>query len=515
MFWAAAGLLALFLLATAALLPGDASFDLANYHLYGPFALLHGKWDRDLAPAQLQTYLPPLADIPYYLLSRHLPSVRLLNLAASVPAVVAATLVLRITRHLLPPPHDAWRTALAAIAVLFGVTGAATLPVLGTSMSDMIPVSFVLAGVLVLIRDPEAPAGCAAAMASGLLVGAGVALKLTLAYAAAGLVLGLLAWSGPSPVRRLRAALLFGTVATAALLLVDGWWWIRLWRWSGNPLFPMYNDIFRSPLAPPTDFIDRRLLPHGWREAVLYPVLWAFDATSRVTEPGHRMRDPRIACALLASLALWLGPPKREGGRVRFLAVLFVAGFMLWEAQFSIFRYLSVLELLSGTMLAVLAASCFPDPRAAPVLVAGATLALLLACDVEIVPGWGRGPRSDDPPVAVDMRPLDRHALVLLLDAAPLAFLATATDPAVRFVGTNNNLTRPELPDLMQSRIRAAIGEQLRDHKYDLWGLEMSDERFGHPERALAAYRLRRTACFPVRTNIIPEPIRLCRLASG
>ncbi len=30
---------------------GDASYDLTNYHLYGPFALLHGKLGRDLAPA--------------------------------------------------------------------------------------------------------------------------------------------------------------------------------------------------------------------------------------------------------------------------------------------------------------------------------------------------------------------------------------------------------------------------------------------------------------------------------
>ena len=38
--------------ATAWRLPGDSSYDLMNYHLYGPFALLHGKGAFDIAPAQ-------------------------------------------------------------------------------------------------------------------------------------------------------------------------------------------------------------------------------------------------------------------------------------------------------------------------------------------------------------------------------------------------------------------------------------------------------------------------------
>src|SRR5258707_15670143 len=46
----------------------EIGFDLRNYHYYNPWALLHGRLNVDIAPAQLQTSLNPLLDIPVYLL---------------------------------------------------------------------------------------------------------------------------------------------------------------------------------------------------------------------------------------------------------------------------------------------------------------------------------------------------------------------------------------------------------------------------------------------------------------
>ncbi len=45
----------------------DANWDLQNYHFYGPWALLEGRaFGCDIAAAQLQTYLNPLLDLPFY-----------------------------------------------------------------------------------------------------------------------------------------------------------------------------------------------------------------------------------------------------------------------------------------------------------------------------------------------------------------------------------------------------------------------------------------------------------------
>src|SRR5215472_9171329 len=50
----------------------DASWDLKNYHYYNAYAFLTGRWAKDIAPAQIQTFLSPLLDVVFYVLLQHL-----------------------------------------------------------------------------------------------------------------------------------------------------------------------------------------------------------------------------------------------------------------------------------------------------------------------------------------------------------------------------------------------------------------------------------------------------------
>ena len=47
----------------------DRNWDLLNYHLYNAYSLMDGRFSRDLYPVGFQTYLNPLLDLPYYLVS--------------------------------------------------------------------------------------------------------------------------------------------------------------------------------------------------------------------------------------------------------------------------------------------------------------------------------------------------------------------------------------------------------------------------------------------------------------
>jgi hypothetical protein len=67
-----------FLLASLLVLSGlysiylgaDRNWDLLNYHFYVPFAFLHARLSFDVQPAQAQTYLNPLLDLPSFVLIR-------------------------------------------------------------------------------------------------------------------------------------------------------------------------------------------------------------------------------------------------------------------------------------------------------------------------------------------------------------------------------------------------------------------------------------------------------------
>ncbi len=489
---------------TAWRLPGDASYDLLNYHLYGPFALLHGKWGVDLAPAQSQGFLPPTNDFPFYLLARHVGSIRALNLLAALPTVAAISLAFLLTLRLLPAGGAITRL-LALIAVVIGATGAATHPVLATSMSDMIPCALVLAAMLLLCDARRfSEQRVLRRMLPGLLVGVALGFKLTFSCAAVALVAAILARPGMALSSRLRMAFLFCVGAGLAMTAIAGGWWLFLWRITGNPLFPLYNDLFRSPLAWPGDFIDRRFFPRDLWQWMFYPLYWAIRSTPLVTESDQPMRDPRMALELIAALLMLIR--MRRAPEVRFASVFVLVTFASWERQFSIFRYLSPVELLSGTLPVMALLLLTRAPRLVLVL---CFLLFAVLRAVTIYPHWGRLEHPGGRLLQVEMPRLPADSLVLLLDKAPLAYLALFQPDTVRFFGVNNNLTQPEQGGLMQQLIRAAI---VRQHGH-LYGLELVGFAPGMDDRTLLAYALRRNGCRAITGDIAWPGTRICALS--
>jgi len=76
----------------------NSNWDLRNYHLYLPFALLEGRLGTDLMPAGPQSNFNPLLDLPYYPLAvSWLPDwPRLVAFLAGLPYGLFVCLVLEI-----------------------------------------------------------------------------------------------------------------------------------------------------------------------------------------------------------------------------------------------------------------------------------------------------------------------------------------------------------------------------------------------------------------------------------
>lgn len=514
----AAGL-ALAVIGLAARLPGDANWDLRNYHLYNPFALLHGKWAVDIAPAGQQSYFMPTLDLPYYLLVRRVSSVPLLNALLALPHAACVVLSFLIALRLLRA-ESLPRRLLAGLATLLGATGAAMLPTLATSMSDSLPVGLVLAAILLLLRGAEASAGLASrrTVLAGSLAGVALALKLTLLPA----VLGLAAAAAVLAGRRTRWTMLAGLAAggLAGVVAAGGWWWWRVWQEWGNPIFPLFNQVFRSPLVPPVSFEDGRFLPHGIGQFLSFPFILALKTQTLMSEVPAR--DPRIALALVAAVLLLLrlwrgtGPAALAAGPAvlpaRALSVFFLVAYGVWEVEFGVLRYLSGIELLSGPLIAAALLAFAPALRHGTGL-ALACLACLFALtqNATVYPQWGRA-RREDRPIKVTMPRLPNDAMVLVLDGDPMAYLAAYQPASVRFLGANGNLVHPDPTQPgqgLRDRIVAAIAAQ----RGPIWGLDSPKVHPGEADAALAFYRLRRAGpCQAVGSNVDWEGLRLCPL---
>jgi hypothetical protein len=515
--WAA--VLMVFFAYIAVRLGTDGTPDFKLYHYYNGYAALSDRSSRDLVPAQLQTFRFPWLDTAYYLLFRGLNShPTLLNIILSLPYAVAAWMVFLIGNMIVPGDWP-WRRTTAGIAAVYGATGAGSLPTLATTMSDVVPGVFMLVALWISLKSEQRKNKTnLAPTLAGLTSGFSVALKLTIAplFIALGLVILLARLERPS--RSLIATASYGISGAIVILLVDGPWLLHNYKAYGNPLFPMFNDLFKSDYADHSSWMDDRFYPKSMLMAFFYPAYWAFTLSHDAIELD--MQDSRILLALVSALAIILGTvmyknskhssPKDNGAIPSWnLAVFFIVAYVLWEYQFSIYRYLMVLEFLTGVIAIAALREC-PGFRSNPVM-ATVMFFLVVATSAALTryPWWSRAIPTAHA-VEINLPQIELDAMVVLLDPYVYAYLVPSLPNTVRVVGANNNIVRPGSWGKLQAQVAAAI----TDHRGPLWGIEHPVDFPGVANQTLTYYRLARGEyCTFIETNIEQRiKMRMCRL---
>ena len=117
----------------------DNNYDLRNYHLYNAWALLAGRFNKDVFVAGIQTYFNPLLDLPYYLIAvKWLPGYPMaVAFLAGLPYGVLAFFTWLIARKIAAKMrfNSCWETeGVAILTTIFGVTGSASISQLGTTL---------------------------------------------------------------------------------------------------------------------------------------------------------------------------------------------------------------------------------------------------------------------------------------------------------------------------------------------------------------------------------------------
>ena len=507
----------------AVLLGSDGNGDLRNYHYYGGWALLNKQVGFDIAPGQLQTYHHPLLDAVYYRVLRWLNAYpRTFTFVWAIPQALATWVLFHVARLAFGfMPRG--RTMLAFLAAVIGSTGAASLSVVGTSMSEAIP-NLALLGAMLLVLQADAAGRAGDGMmrryaAAGLLAGSAAVLKLTtvpyvIGFGGAIVAMKLLEPSLP----RLRALLAFGAGAALSLAVLGGPWWLAVYRAFGNPLYPYYNAFFQSPYFLPQNFFDDRFLPQTMREWLTYPLTWAFVPSTRPSEP--LVRDPRLLFEVVAGLLLLatgvLIRLRRGAAAIARIAPLVwcaafaMVAYVVWLKTFSILRYAAGLEMMSGLLilgaLALSAATVAPLrvwPRTAVGL--GITAALIASL---VLPTWSRHRPYHDRVVSTDIPKLPGDSTVFLLATFEGAFLAPFEPASVRFIGLNNNLVIPGRTIGLEALIAQAVASATGP----LWSISDLGPLSERAAQSLAAFGLQRTDdCRPVTSSIAPT-MSLCRV---
>ncbi len=334
----------------------DDNWDLHNYHLYNPYALLNGKIDFDLAPGQWQSYFNPTLDLLYYGLTQAFAP-RVVGFIMGALHGLNALLVLALARRLLGTvAAPAYRLPL--LLALAGCFAPGFLSELGNTMGDNMTSLLVLSALLVLVSRWERlqrPGALGIAAVAGLLIGAGTGLKLTNAIYALSMCVALLSLPGAAWLR-FRTAFLFGIGVLGGIGIAAGHWYWKMWATFGNPLFPQFNDRFHAVLAAPIGIGDTGWIPKGIGEKLLWPFIMTLHPSRTIEIQATQLIWPVLYLLFAAFAVVKLSAAIRAerpamATPARFVLLFFALSYLMWLNLFGIYRYLVPIELIAPLVL--------------------------------------------------------------------------------------------------------------------------------------------------------------------
>lgn len=485
----------------------DTSWDFRNYHWYIPYAFLDGREHIDMLVAHQATYYNPFQDIPFYLLATHTPAwFSLFTLGCVqggnvVPLYILGRQTLRIEEYKLS----------AAALALLGQTGGLGLNMFGTTYHDNTMSILILSAIAILVvnrkRLNESPLWLTAAITAGagLLVGLTVGLKLPEFPFAIGFAVSLLFLGGDWKHQGVRL-LVGGLAGLIGVWAMMGYWTEHMLATTGNPLFPYFNEYWKSPLALPAPYRDMRFLPTHFWIAAAFPILWVLNWHIADDIPFVDIRFMLAYVFGIVAIVFWLVGRRSKDPMVfpeaaRPILAFAAGSYLVWLKMFAIYRYIVGLEML-GPLLLAIAIGLLPLSRRIQ-LVGLAALFILTAATTR-VDYIERSPISD-PFVQADVPKIKdpQKSMVLLTGEDPLGFLAPSFDRRIPLLRIDGWMVQPQDGTKLTAMMKGRVFEYM-SKKRNIYVLADANN-MGRARDALTEYHLRIDwlKCKVFDTNII------------
>ncbi len=285
-------------LATNYLLGKDMAWDTLNYHLYLGYSALNDRFGQDYFAAGSLAYLNPYAYAPFYAMVRAgLPALVICSIFATVHSIVL-WLTFELGVAVCPSKDDRTRLLAGVSAVVLAFMNPILMQQIGSCFADITTAELALAGWLLLASAVRVPR-ISRVLCAGLILGAASALKLSNALPAASafamVIMLPLNWRG-----KVRHGFLYGISLGVGFAAVAAPWSYRLFKAFGNPMFPMFNNIVRSPEFTTESMTNYRFVPESIADGLWRP--FAMIDPAPMVHEEMSAPDPRYA--ILVGLAV-------------------------------------------------------------------------------------------------------------------------------------------------------------------------------------------------------------------
>lgn len=446
----------------------DVSFDVLNYrHVHAERGLRGFPFiDGDFFPTLL-----PLNPAPDMLtgIYRHLLGYRFGTIGNLLALLWTGEILYKFLRSIVDDSR------LRCVCVLLILLTENILFEINNYMVDVLALPLLVEAVRLVVQPERFRLDHAPIIRLGFLLGVGVAFKITnVIYVAP--VVGVAACrviAAPPPLtRRFVWRLVCFAVVFAAPSLVHAVW---IYRETGSPIFPLYNNIFRSPYWLPHPIGDPRWGPKGWWETLVWAVSMIFHPERTSELPVYTGRLPLgIVAALLCCIVAWRDKVLRS------VAFMLISGALLWSAASGYARYALFLEVLAGVVVVVLCRRLAAGNQLSalsPRRATGVLLAVLLVAQCAAAINHSRFYEWSMRPTflthAADYAAESRN---LMRDRDAMSFLTLEASAAldqvevwvVSDVKTNSIevLLKPDIP-VISVQYRANFETEAANHKFD------------------------------------------------
>lgn len=480
----------------------------------------------DIAPAQLQTYINPIGDLPFYWLTKYFPS----WVAGFVLGAVHGfnlSLIFLIFGEIFEYPNPRFKFLLGVGLVIVSGIAPGFISELGNTMEDNLTSLFVLGAVYLLICALKEDRNEKKVMIqigwAGFLMGFGVGVKPSITIFAVSSALALCLFRS-SWKKKITGLIIYGIFGILGGLLSAGYWWWFLWMKFGNPFFPFYNHIFKSPYFTIKPVVWSTYLPVQWWEYILWPFIFSFNGL-RVNP--FQYSDIRFSLlyfiAIVWTIGLLIrklirrkqmpGSDQFDAKMGNFLLWFFLISYLLWIKESATYRFIIPLELLVPLCILVILDRLIGSRKIRWSLVlAGICLIFVFYRPFQ----WGRLSWGTSYFQLNTTSLTDSgNPVVVMLGRSPTSYIVPLFPPNYRFVRPEGNLYLSAKGEVRESAFLKQVKDLLSQTSDNIYILYDKNESDVQPLKSLMALDLKSKIgdCFLLEIDT-PDELEFCRLTS-
>ena len=415
-------------------------WDFLAYHYYNGFAALNNRISIDVMPADIHSFFNPFLDIINYLLINALRTKELLLLfIQGIPYGFLIFSLYLISKKIFYKISDNnfVNSSLILFSTIVGATECIIVSEIGLSYNDITISTMILLALFFILKFQDEQKS-KYIIFSGLLCGIAFGCKLTSGIVSAPLILTFIITNYTKGLKyNLKYFGLFCLFGMLGFLLIDGYWMYILYKNFHNPIFPLYNKIFKSNLYTLVNYKDLRFGSLNPLAYFAFPVLWGNNSNDcNVCE--YSFFDFRHAFAyfsvVIAGMLLVL---KFETQKVFsktdkqhiFILIYTVISFIFWILMAPILRYFLTILSLTGVLITILISQIENLKTNSLLLIKTLGLILIILSLNYTVPDWGRL----DKIIQVPRLPIEKDSVVFLY-GNPISYFAALPYDNVRFI---------------------------------------------------------------------------------